>query len=94
MSTNRGPGPSNGTGGWDALVKSTFEGPPALWTPLSVACAPGAHSPPFPRASQQDAPAQPQLRSSLVIPLPGPLHLSPGVPDADQLLQASSAFHL
>lgn len=31
---------------------------------------------------------------AVVIPLPGPLHLSPGIPDADQLLQASSAFHL
>lgn len=31
---------------------------------------------------------------SLVVPLAGPLHLSPGVADADQLLQASPTFDL
>lgn len=39
-------------------------------------------------------PPGPRGTPSLVTPLPGPLHLSPGIPDADQLLQAPSAFHL
>lgn len=78
------------------------EGPPALWVPLlglghagpppqhSAPCLPLCSEPP----SRMHPHPAPNGASSLVIPLAGPLNLSPGIPDADQFLQASSAFHL
>lgn len=94
------PGLERYQSGWDALVKS-LEGPPALQLPCGALWASFAAWPPCPlawapqsvlgRAPPASPPSPP---SSLVVPLPGPLHLSPGIPDADQLLQASSAFNL
>lgn len=83
------------------------ERPPAPWVPFGVGgalCSGGFYSQHSRRALSTQLPSQsfldrrppprPPPPSSLVAPLPGPLHLSPGIPDADQLLQASSAFHL